>query len=72
MLVKAKMRCWEVAQQEHEIEKVSFYPVCGDTPENNTYAVATPSGAVSLTISNPAVKGWFEVGKEYLFDITPI
>src|SRR5436190_1405596 len=40
-----------------------------DTPENERYAQATPSGQLTIQVDNPAVI--FEPGKEYYLDFTP-
>lgn len=44
----------------------------GDDPEDNAYAEATPSCAISMTVSNPACFGFFEQGKKYYVDFTPV
>lgn len=41
-----------------------------DTPENERYHTATPSGKVEMGISNPAVLGFFTPGKSYYVDFT--
>lgn len=45
--------------------------VYGDTPENKTWAAATPNGRVEMNIDNPAAYDAFELGKEYFLDFTP-
>lgn len=40
------------------------------TPENERYNTATPSGTLSITITNPAVVDFLEVGKAYYLDFT--
>lgn len=47
----------------------SQYPEDG-SDENNTYAVFSPSGMVSLTIANPALLGKFAKDEEYYLDFT--
>ena len=38
--------------------------------ENNQFSVATPSGKVEMTISNPKAIDFFEPGKSYYLDFT--
>lgn len=46
------------------------YPEDG-TDEDNTYAKFSPSGALELTIANPALVGKIEPGKKFYLDFTP-
>ncbi len=41
-----------------------------ESPEDQRFAKATPSGSLSITVDNPAVT--FEPGKAYYLDITPV
>ncbi len=40
--------------------------------EDNSFASATPSGHMQLTITNPDVRGFFKPGKKYYVDITEV
>lgn len=40
-----------------------------DAPEDQRYALSTPSGSLQMLVDNPAVT--FEPGKAYYLDITP-
>lgn len=40
------------------------------TPEDQRYALSTPSGSLQMLVDNPAVT--FEPGKAYYLDITPV
>lgn len=52
-------------------EEVLMYPVYGNGEENKSYSDATPSGSISLTITNKAAWGFFVEGKEYYVNFTP-
>jgi len=73
--MRAKMKITSVTKNEHnetvhfEAVAASGYPADG-TDENNTYAKFTPSGQLSLTITNPDLLGKFEPGKEYYLDFS--
>ena len=38
--------------------------------EDNTFAVFSPAGNLSITIANPALHGKFNVGEKYYMDFT--
>lgn len=38
--------------------------------EDNEFSEATPNGKLTMTISNPAAKGFLKVGKKYYIDFT--
>lgn len=59
-------------------ETVKMAPVCGSAPfgkdgesEDNTFARYTPSGSLSLSITNPALLGQFKPGQKFYADFTP-
>lgn len=66
----AKMHCESVTPydngKEKQSENVTLRAVYGDSEENKTFAEATPSAEVRMSISNPAAWGAFEQGKEYI------
>jgi hypothetical protein len=49
-------------------DSVVMVPVYSE--ENREWSKYTPSGELKLYISNPALEGAFQVGKEYYLDIT--
>lgn len=59
-------------------ERVSFravgksgaYPADG-SDEDNSFAKWTPSAELTMTITNPALHGQFEVGQKFYADFTP-
>lgn len=49
------------------VGKPGGYPPDG-SDEDNTYAKFSPSGALSLTVANPALAGKFKVGERFYLD----
>ncbi len=70
-MIRAKMMCQAAAEDDFGNEQVTLYAVYDDGKANKSWSEATPAGNLDLTISNPAAKGKFEVGKEYYIDVTP-
>ncbi len=74
MNIIAKMHCEAVVKDENPHwpnEQVRLRAVYSDSPENKTFAAATPSATVELNISNPEAFGAFEEGREYYIKFTP-
>jgi len=75
--MRAKMRITKVEQFEGGNEKLEMtavskstaYPADG-SDEDNTYAKFSPSGSLTLTISNPALAGKFRPGQKFYLDFT--
>lgn len=76
--VRAKFYCTGVARQrsdggQNDSDTVSFSAVTAtENPENKTWSKYTPSGSLTMTITNPACFDTFEVGKEYFIDLVPV
>lgn len=70
MRIRAKFRCNNTDQQPWG-ENVELSAVTSDTPENKEWSEATPSGNLTMNISNPSAQGQFKRGEEYFIDITP-
>jgi hypothetical protein len=71
--VRAKFKCERADKypmgEDHQVE-VNFHAVYGeDGSANASWSKWTPSGQLSMTISNPNLVDHFEVGKEYYLDI---
>lgn len=66
MSVRAKFKC-----QGNTNGTVSLLAVTDGSEENKAFWQYTPSGSISLTITNPAAMNQFEAGKEYYVDFTP-
>jgi len=75
--MRAKMQITKIERHQHghetlhlvAVSKSGGYPADG-SDEDNTYAHLSPSGALTLTIANPALIGTFEPGKKYYLDFT--
>lgn len=63
--VKAKFRVTMVGRTDYGQQKVEAYPVYSGGAENNSFAAATPSGRLELTVDNPAAQGFFQPGDEF-------
>lgn len=77
MSVRAKFRVDYISNPDPNAENktVSLTAVTGDgdpTSENSSFWINTPSGRISLDISNPAAAVQFEDGKEIYVDFTPV
>mgnify|MGYP000844752033 FL=1 len=72
-MVRAKMKCCEIATSDAgngaTNEVVKLTAVYG--PGNETWSKYTPSGQVSLCITNPEAVRQFKVGAAYFVDFTP-
>lgn len=76
MRVRAKFRCntethkkWGPTDEQvtRSYEFTAVYDT--ETPEDQRFAKATPSGSLTIQVDNPDVS--FEPGKAYYLDITP-
>lgn len=63
--VKAKFVCTEVRSTQHG-DTVTMNPVVSGSKENAEFYKHTPGGQVQLSTVNPALKGFFEPGLEYV------
>ncbi len=80
MSIRAKFYCVEVAKTASGIgsgttgEQVKLAAVYGGNDPNDpnkAWSKWTPSGQLTLHITNPDAVGQFEPGKTYFLDITP-
>lgn len=83
MSVKCKFVCDNVQVQGPNVVSVNFHAVTGDgkqledgtydyAGENKQWSAATPAGALSLNLTNPAAFNQFEVGKFYYLAIEEV
>jgi len=77
-VMRAKMRIETVKRYEHcevielhAVSKSTNYPADG-FDEDNTYAKFSPSGSITLTIANPALRGKFQPGEKFYLDFTQV
>ena len=76
--MRAKFRVTKVERFE-ESDRVMMTPVCksGAYPpdgsdEDNTFAKFSPSGELTLSITNPNLVGKIVPGEKYYLDFTPV
>lgn len=69
MMVKAKFKCDSVTISTSG-EFVNLSPVTSGSEENKSFSKCTPSGSLSMMVTNEALFGHFIPGKEYYLDIT--
>lgn len=69
MSFRAKMKVVEVTDNGWS-DKVKLSALYSNTPEDNSYAKATPTGDISLQIDNPALRGKIKPGQTYYVDFT--
>lgn len=70
-MIQAKFRVNQVkTQPDGQYEIVEMFPVYADEGPNKTWSDSTPSGYMSMTISNKSAMGTFKEGKEYLLSFT--
>lgn len=70
MNVRAKFRCDAKSETMYGYTGYKFSAVYDtSTPENRRYATATPSGELTINVTNPDV--FFKPGAFYYLDFTP-
>lgn len=67
--MRAKFQCDSVTTTTWS-EEAKLSAVYTGNKEDNEFAEATPSGQISITITNPAAKGFLSPGKKYYLDFT--
>lgn len=72
MSVRAKFKVMDkVKSGDLGDVRVTLGAVSGSEGDNASWSKYTPSGELSMTITNPAAYKEFEVGKEFYLDFTP-
>lgn len=76
-MMRAKMEVRSVAPAHEGAETIKMAAVCGTDPfgpngesEDNSFARWTPSGDLSLTITNPDLVGKFTAGQKFYVDFS--
>lgn len=57
---------------EDKATRVVLHPVYSDSPENEKFFEATPSGEIEMVIKNDFAAQQFHMGQEFYIDFTPI
>lgn len=71
MSVRAKFKCHSILVHEAG-RTVKFGAVVNDSDENKSWSKWTPSGDLTMSITNPDAYEQFEVGKCYFLDFSPV
>lgn len=69
--VRGKFNCTKNVKTSYGAE-VSFWALYSNNPEDNSYAQATPSGNISMVVSNPEVIDFFKEGQAYYLDFSKV
>lgn len=67
--IKAKMKVQTVTLNGYS-ETTKLYCEYSNTPEDNSFSKATPSGNMELVIDNPNAQGFLKPLKKYYITIT--
>jgi hypothetical protein len=75
--MRAKMEVESITIGYGNMETVTMKAVCkhesypaDGKDDDNTYALWTPAGEISLSITNPALHGKFKPGQKFYLDFT--
>lgn len=63
--ILAKFKVGSVTNFGNNNEGVNMSPVIGDSNENKSFSLYTPSGKIEMHITNPEAIGFFQPSKEY-------
>ena len=72
MGVRAKMKCTEKTGTAEAGGSIKLEAVYDGGDENSSWSKYTPSGSVTMWVTNPAAYDGFEVGQKYYIDFTPV
>jgi len=66
---RAKVKVDTVTASEYS-QELKLTPVVGGNPEDNSFAKATPTGSIQLTVTNKDLWGKFKPGDMFFVDFT--
>ena len=69
--MRAKLTLQTITRSEYG-DELSFHALYSSSPEDNTYAAATPFAELKMQVNNPDLMGSFEPGSVYYVDFTPV
>jgi hypothetical protein len=69
--MRAKVTVASTTEYPYGGKKSELHGVYSGSPEDNSFAKATPSLQMNITVDNPAVKDFLVPGKNYYLDFTP-
>lgn len=67
--MRAKMQIQKI-EQHPTLEILTFTAVSNGSPEDNTYSKYTPSGSLTLRVTNPELLGKFKPSEKYYLDFS--
>ena len=53
-------------------QEIEMSAVYSQTPEDNSYSAATPSGSIKMTVTNPDAVVQLPIGGVFYVDFTPV
>lgn len=71
MRTRCKFQVEKVTRYSGAYEQVTLNAVHGGTAENESFAAATPSGKLEITVTNTTVIGKIVPGAYYYVDLVP-
>jgi hypothetical protein len=69
-MVRAKFVVDKIGKTRYGYGEIKLSPVCDSSWENKQFWQATPSGEITLNVTNSAALENFEIGKAYYVDFT--
>lgn len=74
MLVRGKFKVTHVTRTCYSptAAALKLDAVYSNSPEDNSYSAATPSGSIEMYVSNPAAVEKLALGKSFYVDFTPV
>lgn len=69
--MRAKVTVSSVTVFPYGGKKSELHGVHSGNPEDNSFAKATPSLSMNITVDNPAVRDFLVPGNNYYLDFTP-
>jgi hypothetical protein len=71
MKTRCKFQVEKVTKYSGDFEQITLNAVYGGSAENVSFAQATPTGKLEITVNNPAVVGQITPGQYYYLDLIP-
>jgi hypothetical protein len=71
MNTRCKFQVEKVTTYSGNYEQITLNAVYGGSAENVSFAAATPSGKLEITVTNPVVIGQIKPGQYYYLDLIP-
>lgn len=67
--VRGKFNCTKAVKTSYGTE-VGFWALYSNTPEDNSYAAATPAGHIEMLVNNPSAEEFFKEGQIYFLEFS--